>query len=194
MCLFPKELGIPGPLRVSRAAISGAGRIADLPFLDRLPLELVDMVQSHCPDAYFWNMVHRLNHKKRLRFRQPMITTLIRKDLSCTKSWKRGKAAPDSEERLKDPECLCITLDSDGICEIQRLQNHPHPPNHDPNVKFRRHVLTNEKDVKSADAYFQVSIPRRSMHIWFANRIGWTLLSASTCGSPWFPDLGPSVR
>ncbi|KAL7768373.1 hypothetical protein ACKLNR_002674 [Fusarium oxysporum f. sp. zingiberi] len=92
MCLFPKELGIPGPLRVSRAAISGAGRIADLPFLGRLPLELVDMVQSHCPDAYFWNM---------------------------------------------------------------RLQNHPHPPNHDPNVKFRRHVLTNEKDVKSADAYFQ---------------------------------------
>ncbi|WKT45120.1 hypothetical protein QSH57_009973 [Fusarium oxysporum f. sp. vasinfectum] len=140
MCLFPKELGIPGPLRVSRAAISGAGRIADLPFLGRLPLELVDMVQSHCPDAYFWNMVHRLNHKK---------------GLSCTKSWKRGKAAPDSEERLKDPECLCITLDSDGICEIQRLQNHPHPPNHDPNVKFRRHVLTNEKDVKSADAYFQ---------------------------------------
>ncbi|RKK67978.1 hypothetical protein BFJ69_g14024 [Fusarium oxysporum] len=132
MCLFPKELGVPGPLRVSRAAISGAGRIADLPFLGRLPLELVDMVQSHCPDAYFWNM-----------------------GLSCTKSWKRGKAAPDSEERLKDPECLCITLDSDGICEIQRLQNHPHPPNHDPNVKFRRHVLTNEKDVKSADAYFQ---------------------------------------
>ncbi|PCD34836.1 hypothetical protein AU210_007431 [Fusarium oxysporum f. sp. radicis-cucumerinum] len=179
MCLFPKELGIPGPLRVSRAAISGAVRIADLPFLNRLPLELVDMVQSHCPDAYFWNMVHRLNHKKRLRFRQPMITTLIRKDLSCTTSWKRGKAAPDSEERLKDPECLCITLDSDGICEIQRLQNHPHPPNHDPNVKFRRHVLTNEKDVKSADAYFQDGLCCLRAHAAHPGFPTWVLPSGS---------------
>ncbi|EXL56104.1 hypothetical protein FOCG_03801 [Fusarium oxysporum f. sp. radicis-lycopersici 26381] len=179
MCLFPKELGIPGPLRVSRAAISGAVRIADLPFLNRLPLGLVDMVQSHCPDAYFWNMVHRLNHKKRLRFRQPMITTLIRKDLSCTTSWKRGKAAPDSEERLKDPECLCITLDSDGICEIQRLQNHPHPPNHDPNVKFRRHALTNEKDVKSADAYFQDGLCCLRAHAAHPGFPTWVLPSGS---------------
>ncbi|KAH7164896.1 hypothetical protein DER46DRAFT_354382 [Fusarium sp. MPI-SDFR-AT-0072] len=179
MRLFPKELDIPGPLRVSRAVISAAGRISDLPFLGRLPLELVDMVQSHCPDAYFWNMVHSLNHKKRLRFRPPMITTLIRKDLSCIKSWERGKAAPKSEESLKDPQCICITLDSDGICEIKRLQNHPHPPNHDPNVKFRRYVLANEKDVKSVDAYFQDGLCCLQAHAAHPGFPTWDLPSGS---------------
>jgi hypothetical protein len=190
MRIFPKELDIPKPLRSSQLAVSAAARIAGLPLLGRLPMGLVALIQSCCPDAYFWNMVHRLDFKPRLGLR-PMSTTLITNYLSCVESRKRHDAGPACAESLKDPECICITLGSDGIYQIERLQNHPRPPNYS-RQKFKRYVLANEKDLKSVEAYFQVSIPRYIMLIWFTGHIGWTLLSEGTWGSPWFPGLGHS--
>ncbi|KAF4958125.1 hypothetical protein FGADI_2633 [Fusarium gaditjirri] len=155
MRLFPKELDIPGPLRVSQAVISAAARIASFPFLGQLPREVLDMVQFYRPSAYFWNIVQILDHKKRLRYRPYTVTTLIKKGLSSIKSWKRGEAEPDSGEILQHPGFLYITLDSDGISEIQRFQNRPHPPNQDPSIKFKRYIFAYEEDVETVDAYFQ---------------------------------------
>ncbi|KAF4436858.1 hypothetical protein FACUT_6127 [Fusarium acutatum] len=97
MRIFPEELDIPGPRRVSQPSVARAATFAlKKRHLGRLHMELVDMIRSYCPDAYFWNV-----------------------RVSRIKRWERGDAAPVDGQILKDPECLRISLDSDGICEIR---------------------------------------------------------------------------
>ncbi|KAF4490452.1 AAA-ATPase vps4-associated 1 domain containing protein [Fusarium agapanthi] len=154
MGIFPKELDIPGPRRISQPSVARAATfsIQEPHFgrhFGRLHMELVDMVRSYCPDAYFWNVV-QLRDLKGFASTRKRLTTM---PLSRLRHWKRGDAAPLYGQDLKDPVCLRISLDSDGICEIQRLQDHP-PPNHQARVKLRKYVLANEKDVESVNAFF----------------------------------------
>ncbi|KAF5592475.1 hypothetical protein FPANT_5398 [Fusarium pseudoanthophilum] len=146
MRVFPRVLDIPGPRHVNRRVIA-----REEPRLGRLPVELIDMVRSYCPDAYFWNVVQLLDLQGFVSPGQPV----IEKNLSCIARWKRGDALPVEGERLGDREYLLISLDSDGICEIQRLPRPKNPrPNHDPLVKLRKYVLANDQDVESVKAYF----------------------------------------
>ncbi|KAF5534389.1 hypothetical protein FPHYL_13434 [Fusarium phyllophilum] len=145
MHIFPKELDIPGPRRISRWAVAWVAQR-----LGRLPMELIDMVRSYCPDASFWNLVQ-------LRDLQGFVSAgnrVIEKNLSGIARWERGYTLPVRGFRLKDPGCLLISLDSDGICEIQRFRRHPEPPNHNLVVKLRKYVLANEEDLESVNAYF----------------------------------------
>ncbi|KAF5550660.1 hypothetical protein FNAPI_7645 [Fusarium napiforme] len=144
MRIFPRVLDLPGPRHISKKSVEIADRR-----LDCLPMELIDMVRSYCPDASFWNMVQLLYLQGFVSPARPV----IEKNLSCIARWKRGGALPVEGQRLRFPECLLISLDSDGICEIQRLPKHPRP-NHDPVVKLRKYVLANDQDVESVKAYF----------------------------------------
>ncbi|KAF5253760.1 hypothetical protein FANTH_1453 [Fusarium anthophilum] len=150
MRIFPKVLDIPGPRRISPPAIATVAAAAQLEYFQRLPIELVDMVRSYCPDAYFWNMVQLLDSKDFISTGQ----SLHNPNLSRLWHWKRGDAAPRYRRRLKDPECLRISLDSDGICEIQRLRDHPRPPKSDPLVKFRKYAFASKKELGTVDACF----------------------------------------
>ncbi|PNP80461.1 hypothetical protein FNYG_06060 [Fusarium nygamai] len=176
MRIFPKVLDIPGPRHISKQSVKRAAPFALRTELDegtgrekeyfgqhlgRLPKELVNMIQSYCPDAYFWGLVQLRDLKW---FLTPGIPVKER-DLSRIERWERGderhnEGANDKVidkviegEPLKDCERLRISLDSDGICEIQRLPEHD-PPNHDPFVKLRKYVLVNKDDVATVKAYF----------------------------------------
>jgi hypothetical protein len=76
--------------------------------------------------------------------------------LSALVSWKRGDVTPLCSSFLSSTECLRITVDSEGIYEIERLSEHVHPPkllkSH-----LKRYIIAEVGQVKSIRAYFKVS-------------------------------------
>ncbi|KAF5716709.1 hypothetical protein FGLOB1_2429 [Fusarium globosum] len=153
MRIFQEGLHIPGLHSVSMTAVVRAEKCVfhQSQILRKVTgiQELFDIVRSYCPDAYFWNMVQLMGLRGFASTGTPVM-----KDLSRIEKWKRLQPLPVCGRPLKDPGCLRISLDSDGICEIERLGSHPHPPNHDPLVKLRKYVLANEKDLATVKAYF----------------------------------------
>ncbi|KAF5969290.1 hypothetical protein FBULB1_10312 [Fusarium bulbicola] len=147
MPLFRPEMDVPGPRRVKQRAIKSAALGLNLQPLDRLKMEIVHMIQSYCPDAYFWELVQLLN----LRDLACPGKDLSKYKLSRVMRWTRGDPSPGHGHCLADPEYLRISLDSEGICEILRVEYHPHPPNDDPS---KRYVLVKRKDIESVTAYF----------------------------------------
>ncbi|EWG41048.1 hypothetical protein FVEG_15218 [Fusarium verticillioides 7600] len=146
MRVFPRVLDIPGPRHISKKSVEMAA-----PRLDRLPMELIEMVRSYCPDASFWNRLQLLYLQGFVSLGRPV----IERNLSCITRWERGDTLPVEGEPLGDSEYLLISLDPDGICKIQRLPKPKHPrPNHGPLVKLRKNVLANNQDLESVKAYF----------------------------------------
>ncbi|KAF5586047.1 hypothetical protein FPCIR_8067 [Fusarium pseudocircinatum] len=172
MRIFPQALYIPGPRHISKQSVKKVAPFAlqkELnqdtglekeyfgQHLGQLPKELVNMIQSYCPGAYFWSLVQLRDVKWFLSPGKPV----EERDISCIERWERGKAKVFRGEPLGDGEYLLISLDSDGICEIQRLpkpedrrQPEDRGPNHDPLVKLRKYVLANGQDLESVKAYF----------------------------------------
>ncbi|KAF5666726.1 hypothetical protein FCIRC_10081 [Fusarium circinatum] len=121
MRIFPKNLDIPAPRRVWQQSVARAATfsIQEPHFgrdFGRLPMEIVDMVRSYCPDAYFWNVV-QLRDLNRFAF----TGKLIMMPLSRLWHWERGDAAPLYGQDPKYSFGLRISLDSDGLCKIERL-------------------------------------------------------------------------
>ncbi|KAF5637373.1 uncharacterized protein FTJAE_5788 [Fusarium tjaetaba] len=148
MGIFPRVMDLPGPRHISHKSVE----MAD-PRLKKLPMELIDMVRSYCPDAYFWNVVQLLYLQGFVSPARPV----IEKNISRIARWKRGDDddLPVEGEPLGDSEYLLISLDPDGIREIQKLPKPKHPrPNHDTLLTPRKYVVANNQDLESVKVYF----------------------------------------
>ncbi|KAF4448181.1 hypothetical protein F53441_8390 [Fusarium austroafricanum] len=121
-----EKLDVPKPTWFHPGALSTASKHNGLRRLVDLPSELIATIQSYCSDAPFWNLVRKIELEIRLDA-LPCSTTLRRVPLTQIVSWKRGDASPVELLELSLPQYMRVTLDWDGICEIERLTRHPDP-------------------------------------------------------------------
>jgi hypothetical protein len=112
-------------------------------------------IQSHCPDKPFWELVRVHALKLRLE-RIPDDGEQNETYLSTLVSWKRGDATPLCAISLSNIERLRITVDSDGIYEIERLPEHVHPPKL-LKCHQKRYIIADAGQVEYIRAYFKVS-------------------------------------
>lgn len=106
-----------------RADQSGQGRIAsgsDLAPLRYLPVELLDIVKRLSPHAWLWRFLSVLD----LSCRAPSTVQPLRTfALDDIEAWKRGDDTPTISGDKRS--AVRITIDSDGIRNIERLCERP---------------------------------------------------------------------
>ncbi|KAG8677642.1 hypothetical protein FPOAC1_003667 [Fusarium poae] len=103
-------------------SISSMGQKIGLP-LDRLPLEILQHIQSYCHDCLFWEMVKKLDFTTCLELGPR--TKMLSVSLARVVEWTRGSNSPVLSSRKAKSGHVRITVDSQGFCEIERLSEYP---------------------------------------------------------------------
>ncbi|KAK3376502.1 hypothetical protein B0T24DRAFT_618842 [Lasiosphaeria ovina] len=132
-------LHLSGASPVAPAALDTMASICNLGELTRLPLELVEMIQQHCPHLLFWRAVSTLALAAHLSATPAEPATSM--PVSNVASWERRGAlrlcCPDdviidtagSSEAVSplilSQAVIRFTIDAKGICKLERLPERP---------------------------------------------------------------------
>ncbi|KAK0713256.1 hypothetical protein B0T26DRAFT_651407, partial [Lasiosphaeria miniovina] len=132
-------LRLAGASPVTPAALDTMASIWNLGELTRLPLELVEMIQRHCPHLLFWRAVSTLALAAHLSDTPAEPATSM--PVSSIASWERRGALrlcrpddviidPAGSSEAVSPLILSqavirFTIDAKGICKLERLPERP---------------------------------------------------------------------
>ncbi|KAK4210339.1 hypothetical protein QBC37DRAFT_442797 [Rhypophila decipiens] len=100
--------------------LSGFG---GLPPLYKLPLELAEMIRHHSADSVFWRCLMALRVAKHVSRTKPGAFSTM--PLRQVLSWERGGKLELVVRSSKPHQTLVITLDSAGVCKIERVSHRP---------------------------------------------------------------------
>ncbi len=168
---------LTAPVIMDRDTLGMISRYAGMPQLQRLPLELLEMVRDFSPHSLLWRCFPTLQLAAHLSTMPP--EPLITIPLADLIAWDRGgKFKRTLSTRLLAHNCLRLAIDSYGIHKVERL---PNWPNYEGQRSTRRaFVIQQQGDIEDIVAQLKVrSSPLRSC-----------LPHISLAASPPTPDLG----
>ncbi|RSL68076.1 hypothetical protein CEP53_002751 [Fusarium sp. AF-6] len=106
--------------QVDLSALQRVADIVGLSQLGRLPSELALLVRNFSRHELFWRSVTVIGLSSNLPPPRPFSRILLNRVLS----WKRGEP-PIPNPSPQTPPFVRITMDNDGLCEIERLEKPP---------------------------------------------------------------------
>ncbi|KAF5020648.1 hypothetical protein F66182_7325 [Fusarium sp. NRRL 66182] len=129
------------------------------------------MVEARSTGAPFWALVRAETLKLRVSTR-PRGARLASIPLARLESWTRGCDATVSSDSSGPFRFMRITIDSDGVCHLERLADYPRPPVL-VGQRAQRFVIADLNQVIRITAYFRdgfcwLKIPQNhaDLHVW----------------------------
>ncbi|EKJ76406.1 hypothetical protein FPSE_03405 [Fusarium pseudograminearum CS3096] len=141
---------LPDPQNYRRDSICNAGQRYGLR-LDRLPLELLQNIQSCCNDDWFWKLVKYVDLATCLSMtpRTEMLST----SLASVTYWTRGIASPFLLTTRDTSGHVRITIDGNGFCKIERLFTYPEVCLY--KQLSKRFIILEARNAVNINAYFK---------------------------------------
>lgn len=128
--------------------------------LERLPPELCQLVASYCPESPLWRYSVAITWppKTFMKLEESNLVTVSLRDLP---RWIRGTILPNSSQIMPEKSTLVrISLDNDGIQEVEFLSSWPIPSSRCPPVAGQWYIV---KDFGDKKVQFQSKVK----YTWF---------------------------
>lgn len=126
--------------------------IPGLAGLRTLPLEILDIIKKLSPQAFLWRFISALGFARRATSSTQLAQTLALQDIE---RWNRG--GPDLAISDGRQTAIRITIDSDGIQEIERLHK---VPAYLPDIsRHNAFIVEDAGKIRNTTGYLKVIIP-----------------------------------
>lgn len=136
---------------ISRKALSGAAEKCCILELNKLPLEILEMVRDLSCDATFWRYISVLGLAEQVSATQA--EDLVEAPINQISFWERGTRHLQMAHKAS-PQILRLSIDSRGIRRVERLREYTDPAGMASGCFA--FIIEDEKDLRGVIAQFKV--------------------------------------